>query len=131
MDIATNSSGVSTPSNITLLCKTVGGTVLLTGSCLCPEGLSSPYDAMITGNFCSIPSQYSDTANKSSSNSSESSVSGSNVSVTMSGIIQLIITFLIAMLLVCLARKSIRCCRRKDTPVPTNSCRTTDQYWFS
>lgn len=131
MEIATNSSQTSTSNNISGACAHVGGSVLVTGACLCPDGLSSPYDAVITGNFCSIPSQYSDTVNGSASNSSDIPTDTSSVTITMSGVIQLVCSFIGAMLLVCVARKFVRCCRKRKSSVPNNSYTTADQYWYS
>ena len=127
MEIASNNETTPASNGTTSDCVEQGGTPLPSGACLCPLGLSSEYDSMITGNFCTVASQYSPIGNDSSANATNSSSTGTNTVVTFSGVIQLMVSFGCMMLVVFLVRKSISCCCRKST----NSFSQVEPYWNS
>jgi hypothetical protein len=131
MEIATNTSVISTSQELISKCIAVGGTPLSTGACLCPYGLSSEYDAMVSGDFCSIPNQYGDIGNDTSMNSTESNFTDAPITVTLSGVIQLAVSFALSMVLVCIVRKTCSCCNKKSQSYGSNSYRTNEPYWYS
>ncbi len=131
MEIATNTSALLYSVDLVSGCIAVGGTPVASGACLCPYGLTSGYDALVSGVFCSIPSQYGDVEYKTSTNSSETGSEEFPIVVTLSGAIQLIVSFALSMLLVCIVRRASRCCRKTSQPDGPNLSRAADPYWYS
>lgn len=95
-------------------CITAGGVSQENGTCTCPEGWTSAYDAFVTNVFCNVQTEYSTTlvpgGNGTSPIDTELPVSQT---VSFLGVVQLIVLFLVSMVLVCVCRGVLRCCRRK------------------
>ena len=94
-------------------CIQAGGTTSSSGGCICPSGWTSPYDAYITGRFCTIFTEYSpvEGTGNSTGNTTTNRVPPQNV-VGISGIIQSVIVFAISMLVVCVFRSLLTKCNR-------------------
>jgi len=115
MEIASFNSFRNASQYSTNNCVEVGGSPLDDGNCACPIGFSSTYDALITGNFCSVSTEYSGQTNAISSNNTLNGTESENppeVRVGTTGILQLVISFSICMFLVCIFRKSFDRCKR-------------------
>ena len=98
------------PSN----CFAVGGQLSATGMCDCPSGLTSSYDAVMTGVYCTIPSEYSPDKENGTSNSDTAAITGDGMSVTLCGIVQLLIVYAACMVLVCVLRSLLSGCLKPD-----------------
>ena len=133
-DPATNTT--SEPiRNATEICMELGGTPTQVLGCICPAGLTSPYDSAITLNYCSIPTEYSplDISNGSSVNSNRTTSSpdgDASITITFFGVIQLIALLAASVMFVSIVKRFSLVCSRdvqNEWPKSTNSL----QKWCS
>ena len=125
-------------------CIQVGGVIIQGGGCQCPPGLTSSYDAFITHVFCSVQTEYSPNDPWNISNNGSLPISGSTAvdsqTVSVSGVVQLAISFALSMILVWIIRCASSCCRQQEQQqyanqwtgyVPhSNSCSRSSFYAF-
>jgi hypothetical protein len=86
------------------------------GGCDCPPGTISTYDAIITGLFCTIETEYATAVNETVANDTQNKMFTDSVqalSIGVSGVVQFLVSFSISMLLVCVIRKLFECCKRE------------------
>lgn len=112
-------------------CLISGGVREVTGGCTCAPGWTSSYDALLTNVFCTVPTEYSTTAAPGNFETTPvSSDSSIKHSVTFFGVVQLVILFCISMLVVCVFRGAVRCCRQSGGQSQLQPMPQPSPYFF-
>ncbi len=120
-------------ANVSQGCMAANGTITSFGTCDCPQGWTSAYDALTSGLFCSVAVEFSPNDNSSDDPSgpepNKTDASPPIEFITFSGVIQLVIVFASCMILVCLFRGLLSKCTTSEEEDPHAVSNDYYRYW--